>query len=286
MAIPPNFSDLGKSLNDLLGKDYPVGSAKLEVNTTTANGIKFTVTGTKDNKTGHINSELKTKYTDKARGLTITEHWKESNVLGAQIELQDSIAKGLKLDFTGSILPASGKKNAKAGFEFKQANVHTRSSVDLFAKDGPTLHSDGVFGTDGFLLGGDVAYNVNEASVNRYNVAFGYVSPEYQVAVHASNKFSLFSASYFHRVSKEVEAGAKATWNKASSENVAIEVGTKYTFDRDAFIKAKVDNAGRLGLGYTQVLRPGIKLALGGSFDTTRLQENVHRVGLSLVLEH
>ncbi|KAJ3317076.1 Mitochondrial porin [Blyttiomyces sp. JEL0837] len=285
MAIPPNFSDIGKSLNDLLGKDYPVGSAKLEVNTTTPNGIKFTVSGNKDNKTGHIHSELKTKYTDKARGLTITEHWNATNVLGAQIELQDSIAKGLKLDLTGSILPASGKKNAKVGVEFKQANVFSRSSIDLFAKDGPTLHADAVLGSDGFLVGGDVAYNVNEAAVNRYNLAFGYVAPEYSVALHATNKFGIFSASYFHKVNKEVEAGAKATWNKAASDNVSIEVGTKYTLDRDAFVKAKIDNAGRLGLGYTQVLRPGIKLSLGGSFDTTRLHENVHRVGLSLVLE-
>ena len=46
-----------------------------------------------------------------------------------------------------------------------------------------------------------------------------------------------------------------------------------------------MDNRGQLGLGYTQVLRPGIKLSLGGLFDTTRLQENVHKVGLSLALE-
>ena len=37
--VPPSFSDLGKPANDLLGKDYPIGSAKLEVNTTTPNGI-------------------------------------------------------------------------------------------------------------------------------------------------------------------------------------------------------------------------------------------------------
>ncbi|KAJ3209157.1 Mitochondrial porin [Dinochytrium kinnereticum] len=281
--IPPAFSDIGKSTNDLLGKDFPVGSAKLEVNTTTANGIKFTVVGNKDNKTGHIASELKTKYVDKSRGLTITESWTTSNVLGAQVEIQDTIAKGVKLDLQASILPASDQKNAKAGFEFKQANIFTRTSLDLFK--GPTLHGDAVIGSDGFLLGGDVAYNVSDARITRYNAAFGYVAPEYSVALHSLNMFGTFSASYFHKINKEVEAGAKATWNRATNSAVAIEVGTKYTLDRDAFLKAKIDNSGRLGLGYTQVLRPGIKLSLGGSFDTNRLQENVHKVGLSIVFE-
>lgn len=283
--IPPHFSDLGKSTNDLLSKDYPIGSAKLEVNTTTPNGLKFTVVGNKDNKNGNINSELKTKYSDKSRGLTITEHWNTANVLGAQIELQDSIAKGLKLDLIGSILPASGKKHAKVGLEFKQSNVHTRGSVDLFAKDGPTLHSDVVVESEGFLVGGDVAYNVNDAILSRYNVALGYTNKDYTINMCASNKFGIFSASYYHKVNSDVEAGAKATWNKASSDNVSLEVGTKYLLDKNAFVKAKVDNTGRLGLGYTQVLRQGVKVGLGGSFDTTRLQENVHRVGLSIVFD-
>jgi hypothetical protein len=29
MSIPPVFSDIAKSTNDLLGKDFPVGSAKV-----------------------------------------------------------------------------------------------------------------------------------------------------------------------------------------------------------------------------------------------------------------
>jgi voltage-dependent anion channel protein 2 len=37
--VPPNFSDIGKPANDLLGKDFPTGASKLEVNTTTSNGI-------------------------------------------------------------------------------------------------------------------------------------------------------------------------------------------------------------------------------------------------------
>ena len=46
--------------------------------------------------------------------------------------------------------------------------------------------------------------------------------------------------------------------------------------------KAKVDNQGLLGLAYSQVLRPGIKVVIGGLFDTTRISADVHKLGLQL----
>lgn len=44
MSIKP-FSDLGKETSDLLGKDFVFGLTKLELNTVTANNVKFTVSG-------------------------------------------------------------------------------------------------------------------------------------------------------------------------------------------------------------------------------------------------
>jgi hypothetical protein len=37
--VPPSYSDVVKPLNDLLSKDYPVGSGKLELNTSAPNGV-------------------------------------------------------------------------------------------------------------------------------------------------------------------------------------------------------------------------------------------------------
>lgn len=277
MTVP--YSDIGKQANDLLGKDYPLGISKLEINTTTPNNVKFTVSGSKDNKSGLIVSDLKAKYTDKAQGLTFTESWSTSNVIGAQLELQDSLLKGLKLDLVGTLLPEKGTKNAKVGFEFKQGHVYTRSSLDLFK--GPTVFADATVGSNGVVVGADVAYDVSDAKLTKINAGVGYIAPLYSVSLLASNKASVYSVSYYHKVNADVEAGAKATWNKMDT-GVAVEVGAKLTLDSGAFVKAKVDNIGRLGLGYSQVLRPGIKLGLGGLFDTSRLSSDVHKVGFSL----
>lgn len=98
--------------------------------------------------------------------------------------------------------------------------------------------------------------------------------------------FNHYSFSYHHRVQSNFEAGARASWTmnptyaKAVTDApVTLEIGSKYTLDGNAFIKAKINNNGLLGLGYTQTLRPGVKLALGGNFDTTRLAESAHKVG-------
>ncbi|ORZ34892.1 eukaryotic porin/Tom40 [Catenaria anguillulae PL171] len=282
--MPPIvFSDIGKAASDLLGKDFPVGSIKLETKTTASNGVNFTVSGAKDNKTGGIAGELKTKYADKARGLTLTETWTTSNVLSAEVELADSLTKGLKLNLLGSLLPHAGTKNAKVSLEYKQDALATRSSIDLFK--GPIATADLALNHDGILFGAETAYDLASGNVTKYNFAFGYATREYAMALHAANKLDTFAGSYFHKVNKELEAGGRATWDRKSGANVSLELAAKYALDKDAFVKAKIDNAGKLGLGYTQVLRPGVKASLGGVFDTTRLGENVHKVGMSIVLD-
>jgi len=146
-------------------------------------------------------------------------------------------------------------------------------------------------GRDGFLVGAEAAYNVTEGRISRYALAAGFNAPEYSVTVHALNDLKSFSASYYHRVSPDVEAGAKAVYDpKLTNGGVAIEVGTKTYLDSAAFVKAKINNLGVLALGYTQSLRPGLKASFGLALDTQKLNEvdpsgPVHKVGMSFVFE-
>ena len=83
-------------------------------------------------------------------------------------------------------------------------------------------------GRDGFLIGAEAAYNVTEGNITRYAAALGYNAPEYAVTVHGLNNLKTFTASYYHRVSRDVEAGAKAVYDSKSTHGgVALEVGTK-----------------------------------------------------------
>ena len=133
-------------------------------------------------------------------------------------------------------LPASQAKGAKLNLHFKQPHVHTRAFFDLLK--GPTASLDFVLGHEGIVAGAEGAYDVQKAAVTRYSAALGYISPQYSAAVTASNNLTLFTASYYHRVNQQVEAGAKATWDSKAGNSVGLEVASKYRLDPSSFAKA------------------------------------------------
>ncbi|KAJ7600895.1 eukaryotic porin/Tom40 [Mycena floridula] len=264
-------SDLGKSSNDLLSKDFPFAAYGLEVKTKTPSNITFKVAGNRPSSTSAILGDIEGKYIDKKHGLTLTQTWTTANVLKSQVEIENQIANGLKLDVSGSLLPEKSQAStALVTAIYKQSGFHTRSSIDMFK--GPTFTLDTVLGRDGFLVGGEASYNVTEGTISKYAAAVGYNAPEYAVTIHGLNNLKHFTASYYHRVSADVEAGAKAVYDsKTTHGGVALEVGAKAYLDAAAFVKAKINNSGVVALGYTQVLRPGVKVALGLALDTQKL---------------
>ncbi|KAK7048589.1 eukaryotic porin/Tom40 [Favolaschia claudopus] len=287
--VPPSWKDLGKSSTDLLQKDYPFQGTALEVKTKTPSNVTFKVAGNR-NTHGAITGDIESKMLNKQHGLTLTNTWNTLNVLKTQVELDNQITQGLKLDLVTSIAPSKGmNKSAVLNAVYKQSGFHSRASIDVLK--GPTFTADTVLGRDGFLVGAEAAYNLTEGRISRYALAAGFNAPEYAVTLHALNDLKSFSASYYHRVSADVEAGAKAVYDpKLTNGGVSIEVGTKTYLDSAAFVKAKINNAGVLALGYTQSLRPGLKASFGLALDTQKLNEvdpsgPVHKVGMSFVFE-
>lgn len=85
-----------------------------------------------------------------------------------------------------------------------------------------------MLGRDGFLVGAEASYDVTSGKVTRYATALGYSAPEYAVTIHALENLNTYSASYYHRVSRDVEAGAKAIYNsKSATGGINLEVGAK-----------------------------------------------------------
>jgi len=290
LAVPPSWKDLGKSSSDLLGRDFPFSSTGLEIKTKTPSDVTFRVLGNRDSKTGHIAGDLEAKYTDPKNGVIFTQTWTTSNILRSQLELENHFSSGLKFEAHSSLQPEKGTHSGLFNVTFKQPGVHTRASVDLF--HGPSITADMVFGRNGLLVGTEAAYNVTDGKVTRYATALGYSAPDYAITLHGLSNLRLFSASYYHRVNADVEAGAKAVYNSAAaSHGVNLEVGTKVYLDKAAFVKAKIGSTGILGLSYTQTLRPGVKAAFGVAIDTQKLSDptiggSPHRVGAQFTFEN
>lgn len=76
-------------------------------------------------------------------------------------------------------------------------------------------------------MGGEAAYNVTDGSISRFAAAAGYSTQEYGITCHALNSGNTYTGSYYHRVSKDTEVGAKALYDAKATQGVALEVGTK-----------------------------------------------------------
>lgn len=286
----PHFGDVGKSANDLINKDFPHGKFNLELKTNTSNGVLFTVVRNQDLKkdasTAH--SELKTKYTDRPNGLVFTQSWNTHNVLGSKLELDNRVAKGVKLEVNAGFSPSTSHKSGKVTLEYKQLGLHTRSHVDLFK--GPIFSSDATIGRDGWVFGSEVGYDVQDARVTKYGAVAGYQCKEFTLAMHAFNNLNSMSASYYHRLTPDLEVAGKGSWDLSAKNGGAVatslDVAAKLRLDKDATVKAKLSHLGQLGLAYAQNLRPGVKLTLAGLFDTAKLNETAPKFGLSLVFEN
>lgn len=168
-------------------------------------------------------------------GVTVTQSWNTVNALDTKFEINDTIAKGLKVELLASFAPATQAKGAKLNLHFKQPNFHGRVFFDLLK--GPTANVDAVIGQDGFLAGASAGYDVQKAAITNYSAAVGYSAPLYTASITAASNLSVFSAAYYHKVNSQVEAGAKATWDSKSSNQVGLEVASKYRLDPVSFAK-------------------------------------------------
>lgn len=282
MSVPA-FADISKAANDLLNKDfYHLSAGTIEVKSNTPNNVAFKVTG-KSSHEKATSGAIEGKYADKSLGLTLTQTWNTANALDTKVELADSLAKGLKAETVVSFLPATQNKGAKLNLTFKQSAFHGRAFFDLLK--GPTANVDAVIGHEGFLAGASAGYDVQKAAITGYSAAVGYLSPQYSAAVTATDNLSIFAASYYHKVNSQVEAGAKATWNSKSGNTVGLEVASKYRLDPVSFAKAKINDRGVAAVSYNVLLRPGVTLGLGASFDTQKLDQATHKVGTSFTFE-
>ena len=141
----------------MLSKDYPIHGTSLEVKTTSF-PASFKVAGLRDAKVGSdtasehsirstgadsdppflyaqsaaITGDIEGKWVDPKNGVAITQAWTTSNILRTQVELENQIARGLKLDLLTALNPAKNQKSAIVTAIYKQPSVHTRATVDLF----------------------------------------------------------------------------------------------------------------------------------------------------------
>nr|AGF80275.1 mitochondrial voltage-dependent anion channel [Locusta migratoria] len=279
---PPSYSDLGKDARNVFGKGYHFGLIKLDCKTKTASGVEFSTGGYSNQDTGKLFGSLETKYGIKEYGLTFSEKWNTDNTLGAEISVDNYLAKGLKIAFDTTFEPQTGNRTGCLKTEFKNDMCSVNMDVDLdFA--GPNIKAATVLGYNGWLAGYQGAFDSQKSKITKNNFALGYSASDFILHTNV-NDGQEYGGSIYQKVSNQLEAGIQLAWFSGSNET-NFGIGCKYNIDKDSCIRAKVNNASQIGIGYAQKIRDGITVSLSALIDGKNFNQGGHKIGVALEME-
>lgn len=248
MCIPPSYADLGKAARDIFNKGFGFGLVKLDVKTKSCSGVEFSTSGSSNTDTGKVTGTLETKYKWCEYGLTFTEKWNTDNTLGTEIAIEDQICQGLKLTFDTTFSPNTA-----------------------------------VFGYEGWLAGYQMTFDSAKSKLTRNNFAVGYRTGDFQLHTNV-NDGTEFGGSIYQKVCEDLDTSVNLAWTSGTN-CTRFGIAAKYKLDPTASISAKVNNSSLIGVGYTQTLRPGVKLTLSALVDGKSINAGGHKLGLALELE-
>ncbi|XP_056592708.1 voltage-dependent anion-selective channel protein 2-like [Triplophysa dalaica] len=280
MAVPPAYSDLGKAAKDIFNKGYGFGIVKLDLKTKAQNGVEINTSGSTNTDTGKAGGTLETKYKMKDLGLSLNQKWNTDNMLTTEISVEDQLAQGLKVGLETSFVPNTGKKSGKLKNSYKREFINLSCDVDF---EGPVVHSAAVLGFEGWLLGYQMAFDTAKSNLVLNNFALGYKTGDFQLHTNV-NDGAEFGGSVYQKVNDRLEMAITLAWT-ATSNNTRFGVAAKYQLDAGASVSAKVNNNSLIGVGYSQSLRPGVKLTLSALIDGKSFNTGGHKVGLGFELE-
>lgn len=279
---PPAYADLGKQARDVFGKGYHFGLLKLDVKTKTESGVEFSSGCVSHQDKGSVFGNLETKYRMPDYGFTISEKWNTDNVLVTEAVLQDQIAKGLKLSADCMIAPQTGSKSGHLKAAFLHEICALNGELEL-SSEGQNLTAAAVLGYQGIVGGYQAKFDINDSKMIANNFALGFLHSDF-VLHTAVNNGELYSGSVFHKVTDVLEAAVDLTWSSDSNET-RFGIGCKYALDGNASVRAKVNNASQIGLGYQQKLRDGITITLSTLIDAKNFNQGGHKYGIGLEME-
>lgn len=279
---PPSYSDLGKQARDVFSKGYHFGLLKLDVKTKTDSGVEFSSGCVSQQDKGSVFGTLETKYKVPDYGITLSERWNTDNVLVSEISMQDKLAKGLKLSADCSISPQSSSKSG----HLKAAFLHDACTLNgdyEISSQGQNLVASAVLGYQGIMGGYQLKFDIKDSKITANNIALGFSQKDFvlHTSVHNGDQYN---GSVFHKVTPELDAAVDLTWVSASNET-RFGIGCKYALDNTSSVRAKVNNASQIGLGYQQKLREGITITLSTLIDAKNFNQGGHKYGIGIEME-
>jgi len=288
---PSLFKDLNKRNSDLLTKDFPSEKRenKVDWKGETSSNISFETSLTQRND-GSVLGIFTPKYRVKEWNTSFTGELKTNKDFKGEVVVDDRFAPGLKTTLSGE---SKGEDLfATLGVEYKHEIATFTASVDYGQASGSNLKTSVVLGTQGFQCGANVDYFVgssNDSSLREVHTVASYSTDEFDLGVFGKilneKDSTLLGASYFHKVSSDLQVGAEIQFDTQNPETKPkLVAASQYRIDPDASVKTKFDTNGKLGLSYQQRFKSS-RLTVSGTVDTNNLNaKNASSFGFNLSL--
>jgi len=288
---PNLFKDLNKRSSDLLSKDFPSEKRenKVDWKGETSSNVSFETSLLQKND-GSILGTFIPKYRLKEYNTTFSAELKTSKDFKGEIIVDDHFTPGLKTTVTGE---SKGEDLVGTlGFEFKHNLASFTASADYGSSSGSTLKSTAVVGKQGFQLGALFEYFIgasNDSAMKEFSSTATYGTDEFDVGFYGKilneKDSTILGANLYQRVSSDLQVGADISFDTQNLDSKPkLSAGLQYKIESDAFVKAKFDTAGKLGLSYQQKFK-STRFTIAGTIDTNNLSgKNSSSVGFNLSL--
>lgn len=138
--------------------------------------------------------------------------------------------------------------------------------------------------TKSFAVGAELVaqrMGAGEPVETGYNLGARYATPT-DIATLSLQQLAAIQASYFHRVSPQVELGSELQMLFLGPRADALcTVAAKFDY-KQAAVRTQIDTAGKVGLLYEEKLYPGFSLLLAGEIDHLK---GASRFGIGINIE-
>ncbi|KAL6091428.1 hypothetical protein STEG23_012592 [Scotinomys teguina] len=128
-----------------------------------------------------------------------------------------------------------------------------------------------------------MTFDSTKSKLMRSNCAVGYRTGDFQLHTNVNNGTE-FGGSIYQKVCEDFDMSVNLAWTPGTN-CTRFGFAATYQLDPTASISAKVNNFSLIGVGYTQTLRPGVKLTLSALVDGKSFNAGGHKLGLALELE-
>lgn len=256
--VPPLWGKLGQNVKDLFTKKYTFKN-QLTLKHTAKNGVTLESGAVYVNQ---LNGYVKATQKSKELG-TAEVNIETSGKADGKVKF-DQLAKGLVLTLSGNEKPS-----AKVNVDYSQEYFAGSASVDTAIKSLQTkVEGTAVVGFEGLSFGGQAKFDVSgDNELEDFNAAVEYTQDDFTATVQSAEKTEKITASYFQKVSPELQVGASVDFGK---ERV-LTIGDEYQLDADTTLKGKANTRGVVSAVVEHRLaNPKLQFGVAASFNVLK----------------